>query len=115
MEHAKIWREKWWLVLTLGLWMAACNRAQVDRDVNELKQTGNDVEATVRKTVEGAKAGADRVRDKLPAATERARDELVAAGNEVKETLKAAGEKVREDVGGNRERERNDKDEPKQP
>ena len=98
-----------WLGLLLAL--AACNRARVEEDVNDLKRTGDDVEQKVRDGVQAAKQGAEKVKEELPAATERAKEELVAVGKEVKDTLHKAADKVKEETAPVRDavRDKSDK------
>jgi gas vesicle protein len=83
----------WGVALAVAFAFGGCHRTQVDED---LKQTGKDVAATVRDSVESAKDGAERVKTQLPAATERAKAEVVAVGEEVRTTLKNAGDKIKE-------------------
>jgi hypothetical protein len=86
-----------WLGVGIALVLSgACHKETVDRNVEDLKETGRDVAATVQEAADQAKQGAAKAKTQLPAATERAKEELTAAGDKVKETLHAAGDKIRE-------------------
>jgi ElaB/YqjD/DUF883 family membrane-anchored ribosome-binding protein len=87
----------WWLSAAVALVLgAACHKATVDRNVEDLKDTSRDVAATVNEAAQTAKQGAEKVKTQLPAATERAKEELTAVGEQVKDTLHSAGAKIRE-------------------
>jgi hypothetical protein len=87
----------WWVGAGIALALSgACRKETVERNVDDLKDTGRDVAASVHEAAETAKQGADKVKNELPAATERAKEELTAAGEKVKHGLNAAGAKIRE-------------------
>jgi hypothetical protein len=90
-------KSAWWLSAGIALVLGgACHKETVDRNVEDLKDTGRDVAATVQEAADTAKQGAEKVKTQLPAATERAKGELTAAGEKVKDTLNSAGAKLRE-------------------
>jgi hypothetical protein len=87
----------WWVGAGIALALTgACRRETVQRNVDDLKDTGRDVAASVHEAAETAKQGADKVKNELPAATERAKEELTVAGEKVKQGLHVAGAKIRE-------------------
>jgi ElaB/YqjD/DUF883 family membrane-anchored ribosome-binding protein len=94
----KAWKSSaWWVAAGIALALTgACRKETVERNVDDLKETGRDVAATVHEAAETAKEGADKVKTELPAATERAKDELTVAGQKVKHGLNVAGAKIRE-------------------